>query len=247
MICRSIVVLAAFALATASAAGAAEPIKPLRTLVYSVQFSAQSRTAEQTSGFPGGEGQQSAGVGHGLVERGSTVSDDGTLTVDVIAPTADAGLVVDAVWAGKETGHRAIRVAIYSDGRLSYDPSKRPAPQALRLLPMLARGLIAGRDVAAGSAWTIEPAAPAKGTITYRVSDLTGEIATLAIEANYKVSGPHGYDEQDHATARYATDRLCPVGYDLTARSRRQPSPEQYVTETSHLTATLVSDTFAKK
>ena len=248
MIRRSVVAVAALALASTVFARAADAPKPLRTLVYAVQFSAQTRNAEQTSGFTGSDtGPQSTGVGHGLVERSSTVSDDGTLTVDVVGASADAGLVVDASYTGKNSAQAPVRVAIYPDGRLAFDPLKPLSPQAARLLPLLARGFVAGRDVSAGSTWKTEVAAPAKGTVTYRVSEIQGEVATIAIDGEIKVVGARGYDEVDHGTTRYATDRLCPVSYDLTARSRHQPTADQTVTENAHLTATLVSDTFAKK
>jgi len=248
MIRRSIVALALIGLGSTAFARAADAPKPLRTLVYSVQFSAQTKNAEQTSGFTGSEsGPASTGVGHGMVERSSSVSDDGTLTVDVIGASADAGLVVDAAYAGKNSVQTPVRIAIYSDGRLSFDPQKLVLPQVMRLLPLLARGFVAGRDVSAGSTWKTQAAAPAKGSVSYRVSELQGEVATIAIDAEMKVSGPRGYDEIDHGTAKYATDRLCPVSYDLSARSRHQPSPDQYVTENSHLTASLVSDSFVKK
>jgi hypothetical protein len=248
MIKRSIVAVVAIALGSTAFAGAADAPKPMRTLVYAIQFSAQTKNAEQTSGFTGTDsGPPGTAVGHGVVERNSTASDDGTLTVDVVGISQDAGLVVDASFAGKISSHPPIRVAIFADGRLSFDPQKTLAAPAARLLPLLARGFVAGRDVSAGSTWKTEFAAPAKGSVTYRVSELNGEVATIVMDGDIRMTGPRGYDETDHGTTAYATDRLCPVRFDLTARSRHQASADQYVTENAHLTATLVSDTFAKK
>ncbi len=248
MICRSLVALAALALGSTAFASAADAPKPMRTLVYAVQSSTQTSNAEQTSGFTGGDkGPAGTATGHGMVERKSSESDDGKLTVDVAGGTSDGGLIVDAAYAGRSLSHGPIRVAIFSDGRLSFDPAKPLAPEALRLLPLLARGLVAGRDVSVGSTWKVQLQPPAHGSITYRVSELRGEQATLAIESDIKVPGPRGYDEQDRGTAEYATDRLCPVSFDLQAHSRHQPSPEQYVTSNEHFTARLVSDSFVKK
>jgi hypothetical protein len=247
MLHRSIAVTAALVLGSGALAAADAP-KPLRTLVYSVQYSSQSRNTEQTSGFSGSDsGPSGTSMGHGAVERNSNVSDDGTLTIDVVGASADAGLVVDAAYAGKTTAQPAIRVAIFPDGRLSIDPRHQLSPEAARVLPLLARGLVAGRDVSPGSAWKTDVAPPAKGSIAYRVSALEGQQATLVIDSDIKVPGPQGYDEQGHGTAKYATDLLCPLTYDLEAHSRHQPSADQYVTSNSHLTATLVSDSFAKK
>jgi len=242
---RSIVFTAVLALWLATVAAAADAPKPLRTLVYSVQFSSQSRNSEQTSGFTGAGGGSSAG--HGAVERSSSASDEGTLTIDVIAASADNGLVVDAAFAGKTSAQSRIRVAILPDGRLSFDPHQQLLPEAARILPLLARGIVAGRDVSVGSAWTAAVQPPAKGSIAFRVTALEGPQATLTIDSEITVPGPQGFDEQDHVTTKYATDLLCPLTYTLETHSRHQPSPEQYVTSTARLTATLVSDTFAKK
>lgn len=228
------------------AASAADPAaKPLRTLVYSVQLSTVTKNEEQTSGFSGGGG--GIATGHGAVARTSEASDDGTLTVDVVGATPDLGLVVDATFAGKNVRQPAVRVAIFPDGRLSYDPAKPLSVEATRLLPLLARGLLNGRDIQAGTTWKTEAPPPAKGTTTYRILDIHGAQATIGIESDIKVPGPRGYDEQDQGKTTYATDRVCPVIVELQAHSRHSPSAEQYVTTNMRFTASLVSDSMAKK
>ena len=228
-----------------AASGADAPITPLRTLVYSVQVSTLTKSEEQTSGFnAGGNG---GSIGHGAVARSAEASDDGSLTVNVIGATPDLGLVVDAAYAGKNTHQPAIRVAIFPDGRLGYDPARQLSLEAARILPLLARGLLNGRDLAAGATWKTDAPEPAKGVMTYRIIDVRGTQATIGIEAELKVPGPRGYDEQDQSKTTYATDRVCPVIVDLQARTRHSPSGEQYVTTSVHLTASLVSDSFAKK
>ena len=244
--------VAAFALAIVSVApatasdGTAAALKPLRTLVYSVDLTARNSNEEKTSGFlPGDLGAIMAGSA--TVKRLANVSDSGTLTISVVAATADGGLAVDASFAGKASSQAPIRVAILSDGRLLYDPKTELAPETFRILPLLSRGFVAGRDVSPGSSWTVGAPAPVRGSTTYTVISLQEDQATLSIESDLKLLGPQGYEEHDNGTAKYATDRLCPIMYDIMARLRHQPSSEQYVTTNAHLTATLVSDTFAKK
>jgi hypothetical protein len=228
-----------------AASAADAPAPPLRTLVYSVQLSTLTKNEEQTSGFnAAGNG---GSIGHGAVARTAEASDEGSLTVDVIGATADLGLVVDVSFAGKNSQQPATRVAIFADGHLTYDPAKQISVEAARILPLLARGLLNGRDVSPGATWKTDAAGPAKGTTTYHVIDVHGMQATIGIESDIKVPGPRGYDEQDQGKTTYATDRVCPVSVDLQARSRRSASADQYVTTTMHLTATLVSDSFAKK
>jgi hypothetical protein len=217
----------------------------MRTLVYSVQFSARTTNEEQSSGLRAAEAGVSA-YGNAATQRVSNVDDSGTLTADVVAATGDDALVIDAAFTGKTVSQPRIRVAVYGDGRLSYAPERPLSPEAKRLLPLLARGIVANRDVSSGSSWTIPAPAPVKGAYTYRVTASEGDTATLAIDVDLVVPGPRGFDEHGKAVARYDTARLCPTSYDYTGVSRHQPSMNQYVTTSSHLTAVLVSDTFAK-
>jgi hypothetical protein len=229
---------------------------PLRTLVYDVLYSSHSLSEEATSGFTSAV---SAGNGRGMrrapttttgdatVQRRAEVTDDGRLTVDVVAATKDGGLVVDAAFAGKVTTQPPIRVAIFPDGRLSYDPRLALSAQAARVLPFLARGLLADHDVSPGSTWNAAAPFPgARGSTLFRVTHVQDERADLTVQREMTVTGPRGFSEQDHGNTSYAIDRLCPLELELDAQARHSPSPDQYVTETAHLSAKLISDTFAK-
>jgi hypothetical protein len=248
---RSMVLAGSLALAVAGATspGVAQPApsspKVLRTLVYSVQLTSKRVNEEQTSGFSAGSG--AASMGNATTRRSANVDDQGTLTANVIAAAADGGLVVDASFAGKSTVQEPIRVAIFQDGGLSYAPGAKLSPEAARLLPMLARGIVAERDVSQGSTWSVPVAPPAKGAWTYHITAVSGNVATLGIDIDMSLPGPTGWDEHGKATALYDTARLCPTQYDVTTTSRHQPAMDQYVTDTLHLSATLVSDSFVKK
>ena len=245
-------VVAAFAVPAVSVA-ADQPIKPLRSLVYTVQSSAHSTHEKKTSGFNGSYGSGQPGMGAGVSSGNGTAgvgldgNDSGTLTIDVIAATPDGGLVVDTAYAGQLSSQPKIRVALYPDGRLSADPSKPLGPEALHILPLLARGFVANRDVSPGSSWTMSAPPPAKGSTTYRVSGLDGDRATIALEGSISLPGVNGFDETDRGTTTYATNLISPVSYDVTARIHRQLGVDEAVTTDTHMTVTLVSDTFAKK
>jgi hypothetical protein len=240
-----------FALAAAGApsAGSAQaaqlPAKPLRTLVYSVQFTAKTTNEEHTSGLSSESGALAAGSA--TTRRTSNVDDSGTLTAAVVAAPGDGGLVIDASFAGKATTQPPVRVAVYSDGRLTYAPGADLSPEAARLLPLLARGIVAERDVSPGSSWTIAAPPPLKGAYTYHVTAVDGDTASFGIDIDMSAPGPKGFDEHGKATAKYDTKRLCPTQFDYTGTSRHQPAMDQYVTTTAHLTAALVSDSFAPK
>jgi len=234
------------ATAAARAADAPAPAEPLRTLTYDVTYTLQTSQDTRVSGLTGGQPHDQE-AGRAAVQRGFVSNDRGTLRIDVVAAPADGTLVVDASYDGREAKQPPMRVAIFPDGALSYDPKRLLTAQARQALPLLARGMLADHDVSPGSSWSTPFAKPAQGTTTYRVSHRDDTRAKIQISADVFVSGPNGYDEHDDGTMTYATDVLCPVEFDVRQRLRRQITPDKLESSDSRVTATLVSDTFAKK
>lgn len=228
-----------------AAANAAEAPRPLRVLVFDVTYSARSTRAVKTSGMA----PNAHGIGtHNLSGSGNAVRemdgiDHGKLEVDVVAATAEGALVVDAAFAGTNS-QPPVRVVVFSDGRLSWNPVQPLGPAALRVLPLLARGLMTDKDVSPGSSWSVAAAPPQKGALTYSVRHVEGDRATIEIEGTRGVSGS---DEYEHASTLYAVDLLAPISLAFDARIHRQIGVDDSLTTEAHLTATLVSDTFAKK
>lgn len=226
---------AAAALLLAGASSVAQAAdKPLRTLAFDVGYSVSSSSERNENGITAGGGSGGA----------FNVDDAGTMTIDVVAVTADGGLVVDTSYAGKVTQQGPIRVAVYSDGRLGFDPKKGPCPQALYVLPMLARKLFGERDIEKGSTWSTKIDSPA-ATTTYRVTNVEDAIATLNVERDLTAGGSPGYHEHETGTLRYATDLLTPLRMDMFIHSRRE-TLDRIETADTHLLATLKSDSFVK-
>ena len=224
-------VLVALAAPTAALAAPDAPVRVLRSLVYDVSYAAHTRHDKKTSGF-------------NVAMDGS---DSGRLTIDVIAATPDGGLVVDVAYSGKLNNAPKMRVALYPDGRLTADPTKTLGPEALHILPLLARGFMADRTVQVGASWTVQAPPPAKGATTYRVSGIDGPNATIALEGSISVGGVNGFDESDRGTTTYATDLISPLSYDLNSHIRRQLASDETITTDAHLVAKLISDNFYKK
>jgi hypothetical protein len=243
----ALVVLAAPSVALAAPDA---PVRVLRSLVYDVSYAAHTRHDKKTSGFNGGYGSDAAAPGVGGSGTASVAmdgTDSGRLTIDVIAATPDGGLVVDVTYAGKLNNAPKMRVALYPDGKLSADPTKPLGPEALHILPLLARGFMANRTVQVGASWTVPAPPPAKGATTYRVSGVDGPNATIALEGSISVGGVNGFDESNRGTTTYATDLISPLSYDLNSHIRRQIASDETITTDAHLVATLVSDNFYKK
>ena len=248
----AVVATVAFAAPLAAAAADPPPAKPIRQLVYDVSYSAYTTHQAKTSGINGAYGggsPASGGPGAGSTTLSQSMNGDerGTLAIDVIAAPKDGGLVVDTSFNGPTNPQPKTRVAIYADGRITADPAHALAPETMRLLPLIARGFIADRDVSAGASWTVPAPAPAKGSTVYRVESSDGHLARIAIEGVWSMPGPTGFDEADHGVTTYATDLVSPVSFDLNARIHRQFGTDSSMTTTAHLTAQLVSDSMAKK
>jgi len=229
----------------AGSAGAADATKPLRIIVYDVTYSSSTVRHEHTSGFTGYATGGST-TGSGLVDRRFSNDDAGTLTVAIVAATPDGGLVADCSFVGKQQSQTTVRVAILKDGSMSYDPKLALSPPAAGLLPFLARGLIAERNVSVDSAWSVPAQAPASGETTYKVVATDGVRATLDIVSAIVVKGRSPFTESTSGRTIYATDLLSPISLDLHSTLRRDVSPEMSDTIDSYLTAKLRSDVFPK-
>lgn len=226
---------AAMMLSLGAAPGVAQAAdKALRTLSFDVGYSVASSSERKENGITAGGGSGGA----------FNVDDAGTMLIDVVAVTTDGGLVVDASYAGKVTNQTPVRVAIFPDGRLAFNPAKAPCPQALYVLPMLARQVFAERDIEKGATWSTTLDAPA-ATTTYRVVDVASPVATIAVERSLTAGTSKDYQEHETGTMRYATDLLTPLRMDMYIHSRRA-TLERIETADTHLLATLKSDSFAK-
>jgi hypothetical protein len=231
--------LAAFAaLAPPAAQGAGE--KPLRTLTFEVRYAVSSTREQRISGLSYG---QSSGPTSATVGLGG--DDSGTMTVNVVAATADKGLVVDVSYNGKTTKQPPIRVAILSDGRLGYDPKTPICDQALQVLPLLARGMFLDRELAQGVSWSTPYAAPVTGTKSYRVTAVSGMRVTFAVSSSMTLGGPQGFDEHTDGTLEYEVDAQAPLRLDVQTRGHRV-TPDGLETTDTSLSATLQSDTLPR-
>ncbi len=220
----------------AFAADAPGAPKPLRTLVYDVNYDAMQTQEEKTSGFdaPGApNAQQEIAVG-----------DVGQLTIEVVAATADGGLVVDTAFEGKIRKDARMRVAIFRDGRLSWDPAKELAPAAIRMLPFLARGLVAERSIAPGTSWVSPAPSPGIGNLTYRITALDQSLAHLDVQGIVNVPGPPTYEESTTDSTVYDVDHLMPVSAEIVVTVRRRLNGTTTQSTRIHLTAKLAHDTF---
>jgi hypothetical protein len=243
MFVRMLAAGAALALAATSSA-LAQGAKPLRTLTFDVAYSVVSSLTARNNGL--GSGGLDVASGSGFESHGFAQDDKGTVRVDVVAATADGGLVVDASFSGEKVRQPPVRIAILGDGRLAYDPKLVLPPELTELLPMLSRGLLTGHDATVGTAWSATAPEPWTGTRRFRVSAANDTTATFAIDTDFSIKGSQGYEQHDEGSLTYQKTVLAPLRYDTRIRIRRKGLRGDELNDL-HLTATLTSDSFVPK
>jgi hypothetical protein len=220
-------------------------MRPLRTLVYRVSYGVSTQV----------ESRRPVGSESGLTRLGPPPQPDsgkdvellrttnsGTLRVDVITLRAGV-LVVDEQLEGSERSQPTLRVAIFPNGLLTYDPSRQLAPEARLLLPLLSGKFFGDRAIDRGDQWSMPWLAPSKGETHYTVAAIDGDLATLRLEG----AGSQGnVSRQDSATMTYETRQLDPVHYEYIGTDRDASTVSAYRVDRIALEADLISDTFAK-
>lgn len=216
--------------------GAAAPqnpaLTPLRSLVYATALSAETTNEHTTSGP--------------TASRTSDIEDTGTLTISVVAAPRDGGLVVDARFSGERSTQTEVRVSIMADGTLAYDARRPLSIEAGRVLPFLARGFVADRQIGPGATWTVALPRPAHGSTEYTVVAVVGSDATIRITSTIDIAGRDARTEFDRGELVYDTDRLDPKRYDVDTLEYRSPASDRRARTRGHLTARLLSDSFAE-
>jgi len=220
-------------------------LKPLRSLTFEVTYSLVSTSQRRVSGLAR-DNLVDPVVGSTSFSQSFGVDDSGTLKVEVVAATADRGLVVDVSYDGRKTKQAPLRVAILPGGQLGYDLKHPICDQAAEVLPLLARGLLFDREIEEGASWSDGFDGRVSEQRTYRVVRVSGTDATFEVETNMRVRGPEGFEGHETGTLDYATDKQVPRRWDVLLRTHRDTADVNQVTDT-HLVATLTSDSFAKR
>jgi len=226
------------------------PLPSLRHLVF--DLSLEMRDAYEVGALPA----RSLVRGSLLEQRGvapkKTQEDArafrGRIVCDVVAATADGGLVVDI---GEETeGRQAaiVRVAIESNGRLHYPPQKTVFEEEIELLRLLARGIVGPQPHAVGSNWSIDDALQNyESKTTFRVSGSNGS-SQVDLDAERKSRSTGGANATGSMAGKIAYDQrtLVPRGAKLLLVTNRQTLDGPHVIRMT-IELALLADSFAPR
>jgi hypothetical protein len=253
--CAGLVAVPVFA----GAAGAAAAARPVRTLSFDVDVHVSARRDTPGEAIRGAApgvvvkgrmvgGRSGGAAGTGERTEAAAVTAKGSIGVEVIAATDDAGLVVDVSENAIERTRPKVRIVIAPDGAVFYDPknAENLTEEELTVVRWLARGFYGDRPTEPGTSWTVDQSANGHVDVErYRVVAHDAQQVTLEYELEEKVSGATGYAGTRGGSLVYDTAMIVPVKATFHTEARRQIGTAYQTTRTS-VTLTLTSDSFAK-
>jgi hypothetical protein len=240
--------------------GAAETGRPLRTLTYAVDVTIVN-TLDTPGGQVAGGGTRPVQLGKGRVasagpqitgtgdkRSGARLATKGSITVEVVQATDDAGLVVDVAEDAGGGVRPKVRIAIASDGALFYDPSNAAllSEEEMAVAHWLGRGFYGDRPTAVGTSWVVDQSANGHSDVErYEVIARDASHVTLGYALEQRTSTTSGYSGTRAGSLVYDTAMVVPVraSFDTIARRR---AGESYDTLRTSVTLTLTADSFKK-
>jgi hypothetical protein len=244
----------------ARAAGVTAPAHPLRTLSFDVDVHVAARRETPGEGIRGTlpgvpvkgrlvQGRPGGATGNGQRTEAAAVTTKGSIGVDVLAATDDAGLILDVSETATERTRPKVRIVLGPDGAVAYDPkyAANLTEEEITLVRWLARGFFADRPTEPGTTWTVDQSANGHVDVErYRVIARDAHQLTLDYVLEEKVGGATGYAGTRGGSLVYDTAMIVPVKATFQTEARRQVGAAYETTRTS-ITLTLTSDSFAKR
>jgi hypothetical protein len=223
-----------------AALAADAPLAVLRHMTFDVSYNVRSRVDTKESGFNGPLSGTSTGNGPNSESRG-------TISVDVVAATADGGLVVD-VSENTVRNSAPIRVGI-TDKALFYDRNAVVTEEERMLLHYLARDFVKEGTLAVDTSWVEETKdTGGSGRTTYRVTAVDQSAKTISVDiaGTSSATGVGAFDAKTSGTMTYDMGTLVPLSLSLETRTTMETS-SGLTTIDAQMTSTLRDDSLQKK
>ncbi len=251
---------APIASAAAGAPTAPAAPRPLRTLSFNVDVTISELSETPGEGIQGTRparlekgrlvgGRPGAQSGSGERASGAKLTAKGSIRVDVLSATDDAGLVVDVSEDALERVRPNVRIVLAPDGAVFYDPknAQNLTEEEIAIVRWLARGFYGDHPTDPGTAWTVDQSANGHTDLEhYRVIGHDAHNVTLDYALEEKVPGATGYAATREGSLVYDTALIVPVKATFQSESRRQVGAAYEKTRTS-VTLSLAADSFAKR
>ena len=232
------------------------PLPSLRHLAFAVDVGVKDEYEKQMQTTPRvmeGASKRSVGRGAQVLPPDQRMAAyerrlKGRILCDIVAATADGGLVVDVSEQGAERVGPAIRVAIEPNGHLNYAPSPPLFEEESALLHLLARSVVGSQPHAVGASWTVEDIGKGYASKTqFRVGAVeSASDLRLDLDGEYHQAGFDNVTVALQGKVDYDQLRLVPLSASLDSQSRRE-TPQGYRILRMAISLTLVEDSFARR
>ena len=193
-------------------------------LVYNFTYSANQNTTARDSANPAEDYSNASGglaAGNGSSSYTGSLSDKGTMLVQVLSVQQDGGLVVTIEENGEQTRRApAATCVVYGNTRVICDPNKTVYTEEYTLLRFLGKNFIDASNLDAHRHWqVVQDSAGMNVTADYVLGPTTSSDVTVTEARKIRQAG----------AGSLTTDAQTKVGYDM---SRSVPtSIDEYVTQ----------------
>jgi hypothetical protein len=211
------------AVVVAAAAAPADNSAPLREVIYKVSYTHHSTLAQGTyGGFDAKSDNNSAANGSAPVSQRSDISDEGTITVDVMAQANNAlGIRLSESWR-QHPRPQVFQGMVAPDGSVNF--GGQPISEAsASLLPFFGTQISAGqKTLDVGVKWSVNADSPAATVATtYEVKSIGDTGVTIQENTTIKVKGASGMDSSINGTIVYLAPKLVPLSGKIVRHSSR--------------------------
>lgn len=234
----------------ARAEGSAPP--SVRHLVYNFTYGTSSDVETLVSGFgnPSGDNNAYSAASRGSTDTQGSVQDKGTITIDVIAERPDGALVLNvSEQAQKSRTAYPATCVVFNNTNTMCDPSKKINDEEIALVRLLGPHFVDPALLDAKQHW--KTAISLKGFS--QESDFTvtkaggGGLMTISETTTSKQSSVPKLESTTTSTIGYDASLQVLTMLDAYTVARSQQTMESHLTQKSQVTASLASDSMAKK
>ena len=210
------------AVAVATSAAPADNTTPLREVVYKVSYTHhQSLNIGTYGGYASGADNVGGANGGAPVSQRADVSDEGTITVDVMAEANNAlGIKLTESWR-QHPRAQIFQGEVAPDGSLNF--GGQPISEvSVELLPFFGPLISKGQTLDVGVKWTVNADSPAGSMATdYVIKSIDDNGVTIEETKTVKVKGTVGMDASINGTIVYLAPMLVPISGKIVRHSSK--------------------------
>ena len=245
--------LAAFAVAAPAIASADATVQQL---TYNFTYSANQATTARDSAnsaedytMPANQGStQAYQATNGISGYGGSLSDKGTMTVNILATQQDGGLIVNIAENGQNTRRApAAACVVYGNTRVICDPNKTVYTEEYTLLRFLGQHFVDASNLDAHRHWQIVQNTPASNvTADYTLGPTTSSDVSVNETRKIRQAGGGSLTTDVQTKIGYDMSRDLPTSVDEYVTQRHDNGVAGTTTTIYQTTLNLASDTTAK-